>query len=257
MRLIYRIIVFATALTVTVSCQALPEGVNPVMATWLYGNHTIPSTVTISGSTKTVKALPEDPPWTDLAANELKSGIKLPAVLYMHGCNGISSEAEQYRTLLLSQGYVFFMPDSFERPGRRACGKEGSLGHRVNLRLEEIAYALKKVRELSWVDQSRIILMGFSEGGNAVDNWTEKGFSAHIILGSACTLVGGELVSADGIPVLAIVGGRDKYRPGRSCTIRRTIGGSKSIVIPGAGHRISGHIETQEAIKQFLRQCCQ
>ena len=256
MKLNVRIVLLVLVSVIIISCQSLPKGVSSVMATWLYGYHTLPSTVTISGNVESFRSSPEAPPWTKLAAKELKSGIKLPVVLYMHGCKGIISETEQYRRLLLSQGYGVFIPDSFKRLGRQACRDEGSLSHRVSLRLEEVEYALIKIRELPWVDQNQVILMGFSEGGNTVDNWSKKGFSAHIIVGSACTLSGGTPAAPNGVPVLAVVGGSEPIRPGRSCTIQRTIGGSKSVVIPGAGHRISGYAETQSSIKSFLRQCC-
>jgi dienelactone hydrolase len=148
------------------------------------------------------------------------------------------------------------MPDSFQRPGRKECDAEGSLKHRVSLRTQEVEYALARIRELSWVDQQRVILMGFSEGGNTTDNWSRKGFAAHIVIGSACALVGGAPAAPEGVPVLAIVGSKDEFRPGLSCKIERTIRGSKSIVIPGAGHSIAGYGKTRNAIRTFLSQCC-
>lgn len=256
MKLFVRIVIAIFVSVIMISCQSLPKGVNSIMATWMYGNHSLPPTATISGKVESFKSSAEALPWTKLAETKLKPGTKLPVVLYMHGCRGIGSETEQYRRSLLSQGYGVFIPDSFKRPGRLACRDEGSLSHRVGLRIEEIEHALIKIRELPWVDQNQVILMGFSEGGNAVDNWSKKGFSAHIIIGSACTLSGGRPAAPDDIPVLAIVGGNDDYRPGQSCSIQRTIGGSKSVIIAGAGHRISGYDETQNSIKTFLSQCC-
>ncbi len=105
-----------------------------------------------------------------MAESKIKPGAKLPVVLYMHGCEGIRRQAGHYRELLLSLGYGVFMPDSFRRPGRRACDQHGSLSYRVRLRLEEVEYAVARIKELSWVDQSRVVLMGFSEGGNTTDN---------------------------------------------------------------------------------------
>lgn len=37
---------------------------------------------------------------------------------------------------------------------------------------------------------------------------------------------------------------------------QRTVGGSRSIVLPGVGHSVAQYPETQKAIKQFLQQCC-
>ena len=112
------------------------------------------------------------------------------------------------------------------------------------------------MKELSWVDQDRLVLMGFSEGGNTTDNWSKSGFRGHLVMGSACTLVGGKPAAPVGTPVLAVVGSNDEYRPGKSCRIDESDGMSKSIVLPGVGHKIAPYPETQEAISVFLRKCC-
>ena len=234
----------------------LPEGVTPVAATWLYGRYTLPRDVTIKGASQTYQQTAGEPTWTDLAGSTVRPGNKVPVVLYMHGCKGFSRQGERFRDLMTSEGYAFFAPDSFQRPGRRQCGKQGRLQERVSLRKEEVQYAFEQIRNLSWVDQSRVILMGFSEGGNTTDNWSEPGFAAHIIMGSACTLVGGSPAAPLGIPVLAVVGSNDEYRPGKSCDIERTVGGSQSIVLPGVRHSVAQYPETQKAIRHFLKRCC-
>ena len=234
----------------------LPEGVSPVMATWDYGSYALPGSYTRSGHVERIKSSPGGPAWTSMAQQTLKPGTKVPVVLYLHGCTGIKEQAQLYRNMLLSQGYAVFMPDSFQRPNRLECKNEGSLEYRVYLRLQELKYAAEQIRHLSWVDQKRVVLMGFSEGGNTVDHWKQKGFAAHIIIGSACTLVGGTPAAPPGVPVLAIVGEHDDYRPGLSCTVKRTVGGSKSIVIPAAHHQVAQYPQTREAIESFLRQCC-
>lgn len=232
------------------------SAVSVVKATWMYGRHTIPASARDSFFSKTFHQSPGDPEWTTLAEKQIKSGIKVPAVLYLHGCSGFTKQDDIYRDLLVSEGYAVFMPDSFQRPGRRQCDKQGPLRERVPLRTEEVEYALQEIQKLPWVDQKRLVLMGFSEGGNTTDNWSKPGFAAHIIIGSACTLVGGEPAAPPNVPVLAIVGEKDHFRPGLSCRIDRIIGGSRSIVIPGGPHGIAEYSVTREAIKIFLRQCC-
>lgn len=237
-------------------CQSLPAGVSPVQATWRYGQYSIPGRYTRDGADRTYRPSPGGPDWTRQAGAAIKPDTEIPVVLYIHGCAGIGHQATVYRKLLMAQGYAVFMPNSFARPGRRKCHNDGPLYRRVELRKEEIAYAYDRLRRLSWVDHKRVILMGFSEGGNAVDNWSKPGFRAEIITGSACTLVGGKPAAPPDVPVLAIVGAQDRYRPGKSCHITRTVGGSRSIVIPGANHEVAGYPQTREAIEDFLRRCC-
>ncbi len=256
MRWVFSICVWLVVIAPYQAVAELPDGVTPVMATWLYGRYTFPSDVRDSIFSKTFQQPQGKPVWTELAGKDIKPNIKVPVVLYMHGCKGWNPQTDRFRDLLVSEGYAVFMPDSFQRPGRKKCKKQGSLRDRVLLRTEEVEYALKQIRELTWVDQRRVILMGFSEGGNTTDNWSKPGFAAHIIIGSACTLVGGVPAVPPNVPVLAVVGEEDKYRPGLSCKIERTIGGSRSIVIPGAGHSVAQYPETRKAIKEFLQQCC-
>lgn len=238
---------------VTACSTPLPKGVTPVQATWLFGYHTIPAQYTRDDTEKSWRHSAD---WMVQAAKAVKPGIKVPVVLYLHGCAGIGSQGLTYRKLLLKQGYAVFMPDSFAR-GRLKCGQEGPLSQRVEMRTGEVTNALKELKKLSWVDQHRIILMGFSEGGNTVDNWSRPGFEAEIILSSACTLTDtGSPNAPKNVPVLAIVGANDDYRPGQSCKITRTIGGSRSIVIPNAHHQVAKFAKTQAAIKTFLSQCC-
>jgi dienelactone hydrolase len=227
------------------------------MATWQYGIHALPAHATISGNAETFKSSPGKPPWTKQAEKKLKPGVKLPAALYLHGCSGFSVDAVKYRRFMLSRGYAVFMPDSYQRPGRQSCGDVGPMDERIAIRKEEVGHALSEIRQMSWVDQNRVVLMGFSEGGNTTDNWDEKGFAAHIVLGSACTETGTGMPAAPkGTPVLAIVGERDPHRPGLSCHMERTVGGSKSISLPNAGHRIGHRRDTKRAIARFLRTCC-
>lgn len=238
------------------ACQSLPAGVSSVQATWRYGQYSVPGTYTRNHTDQFYKPELGGPDWTISASADIQPGARVPVVVYLHGCAGIGHQAALYRKLLMSEGYAVFMPDSFARPGRRKCRDEGPLYQRVRLRKQEIAYASEQLRLLPWVDHQRTILMGFSEGGNAVDNWSDSRFRAEIITGSACTLVGGKPAAPAGVAVLAIVGAQDRYRPGKSCTITRTVGGSRSIVIPGANHEVADYAQTRDAITQFLRKCC-
>ncbi len=239
---------------------ALPEGVTPVEATWLWGHYVVPETITADGSPR-VYVYPHkdpsrivDPPWTEVAAKHIKANAKAPAVLFLHGCSGIIRGGVGYRILLMSEGYAIFEPDAFARPGH-TCDRSS-----LRMRHEELIYALAQIRKLPWVDQERIILMGDSQGGRTVARWDEPGFAAHIILAASCDWNSEKTQrlprAPDGVPVLAVIGSEDGYFAGSQCQISRNVGGSNSVVIPGAGHDILGNPELKHAVKIFLRTCC-
>jgi dienelactone hydrolase len=230
---------------------SLPEGVTPVMATWLWGYHTIPGSITKDGSPywyaypHTDAARIIDPPWTEAAAEHVKAGAKAPAVLFLHGCSGLIRGGVGYRLLLVTGGYAVFEPDAFARPGH-SCDTSS-----LEMRREEVAHALSQIRGLPWVDQDRIILMGFSQGGRTVANWEKPGFAAHVILDAPATA----RAPAD-VPVLAIAGAEDSYAQPHSYKTQSRAGASNSILIAGAGHGIFHFPEAKEAIRSFLRECC-
>ena len=246
------------AVTLLISAQAvladhtsLPEGVTPVMATWLWGYHTVPGSITEDGSPywyaypHTDAARIIDPPWTEAAAAHIKAGAKAPAVLFLHGCSGLIRGGVGYRLLLIDEGYAVFEPDAFARPGH-SCDTSS-----IAVRREEVAYALSQIRDLPWVDQDRIVLMGFSEGGKTVGSWEKPGFAALVILDAPATAR-----APANVAVLAIAGAQDSYAQPHSYEAQSRDGASKSILIAGAGHGIFHLPEAKEAIRSFLRECC-
>lgn len=59
--------------------------------------------------------------------------------------------------------------------------------------------------QATWLYGNYLILPEYT-----IDNWAEAGFAGHLIMGSACTLVGGKPAAPAGTPVLAIVGANDE-----------------------------------------------
>jgi dienelactone hydrolase len=232
---------------------SLPADITPIRAAWLWGHYAIPGSITKDGSPYWY-AYPHvdasriaDPPWTEVASTHIKAGAKTSAVLFLHGCSGMIRGGVGYRTLLLSEGYALFEPDSFARPGY-SC-KSSSL----KTRRTDAEYALAQIRKLPWVDQSHVFLIGFSQGGRIVASWEESGFAAHVILAADC---GGKSPKAPAeTPVLAMLGSDDNYYT-TSCRITREIGNSRSVVIEGADHELLSHPEAKQTVSSFLRECC-
>jgi len=106
---------------------------------------------------------------------------KTPAVVALHGCGGMYSEALARRDrltlrhqamadLLVAEGYAVLFPDSFNPRGRREICSLKLSEQRItqdNRRLDVLA-ALGYLRTRSDVDHSRVALLGWSHGGSAV-----------------------------------------------------------------------------------------
>jgi len=173
----------------------------------------------------------------------------VPAVIFLHGCSGWNNRQARVMDLIKYNGFTTFSPNSFARPGRkRKCGRVGR--YTINLRLEEIRYALKQIRKLPWIDQSRLVLAGFSEGGLAAARYKGGEFKAVIVMGWGCRR--GILSPPNHVPVLNIVGKNDyETRWGnRLCNVRGRPN-SKAVHVD-AGHDISQDPASGDQINVFL-----
>ncbi len=228
----------------------LPEGMSKAEAAWLWGRYTVPANITHDDSPywyrydHTDVSKISNPPWMEVAAGHIKPDARAPAVLVMHGCSGMFGSPNSYQVFFMERGFAIFEPDSFARPGH-SC-KDGDL----DTRTEDLEYAFERIRELPWVNQDQILLMGISQGGATVARWSKPGFAAHIILANNCN--GTKPRAPADIPVLAVVGAEDEYYQGSSCQVKRQIDGSRSIVIPGAPHGIIDYEETAQAMDELL-----
>lgn len=191
-----------------------------------------------------------------------------PAVLVLHGCNGIGLEEQNLRLILQEQGYPVFMPDSFARTERRAncavnTGATALAPEALGLRLEEIDYALGQLSALGFVD--RVFLVGYSEGGQAVARQARSPLpvAGVVVLGWHCQGREPGVAMPPAVPVLAVIGDSDPWyrvRPGLHCgEVIGARGDAQSIVLPANGHAIltspiAGNAErARNAIVDFLK----
>ena len=197
--------------------------------------------------------------------NGIPAGTNMAAIIFLHGCNGIDQEEEAARLVFMEAGYATFFPDSFARSHRRSnCSVSD---HRTALapeahryRVEEIEYALQQVRQLPWIDQTRVFVMGFSEGGMAAANYPGNGLAGLVITGWHCQgrppNVG--IKSDIKVPVLTILGAEDPWyaaKRGEHCgQVFYGRPDATSLVLPGNGHAIvnSPILENAERAKQAI-----
>ena len=211
--------------------------------TWQRALVGIPAELTPGGSSCTGRFASEE---IQACLKSISPERKHPLVLFLHGCAGLRGGSRNAITTFRSLGYAVIAPDSFARPGREVVCK-GRKPYVMSLRAAEIEYALEQISTLEWADQSALVLAGFSEGGIAVSEYRGgDAFRGYIILGWDCRR--GILPSG---PVLAIQGALDPISSGASCGVlfRKS---SESIIVPRAGHDVSGFPETDAALRRFL-----
>jgi dienelactone hydrolase len=226
---------------------------------------------------KAVVALPQvsagKPKLTTMESPEVAShlarydpGVKLPLVLYMHGCTGIGNF--EFFKRLARAGFAVIAPDSLARRFRplQCDPKTKTGGYNLfvyDLRLAEISYALHRMSNLSWIDFDNLFLVGTSEGGVATAHYRGEEFRAHVISQWTCNgahRVRGLAMPA-ATPVLAIVSADDPwYGPERTPDQEGHCGqflgdrpDSASFVLPpGSGHDVFDDAAAIETIVQFL-----
>lgn len=194
--------------------------------------------------------------WPDAVSSRIKPGVRLPVVVFLHGCSGYGHYTTAVAEFFLSSGVVVVAPNSLNRPGRMSMCGSGNMAYRATLRKAEAQFAAETLAKLSWVDTKKMILAGHSEGGNSVASYSGNEFTAHIITGTSCRHNGGSVSAPEGVSVLAIKGAEDTTYPDGRCAVRRKYRGSKSIVIPDKGHMVVTSKEAKNAILEFLSKCC-
>ncbi|RUT96443.1 dienelactone hydrolase family protein [Mesorhizobium sp. USDA-HM6] len=143
---------------------------------------------------------------------------KFPAVVLLHGCAGVlQNDKVAWPQRLSSWGYVVLVVDSFSPRGIQDTCK-GLLVDRVY----DAYGALEFVSKYSFVDSSRIALMGFSAGGIAtfeavqlggVEGLMERKFKAAIAYYPNCSTTNGDMA----VPTLILEGELDDFSPLKKC----------------------------------------
>ncbi len=223
---------------------------------WYWGKHRVPQASLREGQYYTLVEISDNPTgwYTQVPKTKLIRGTKLPAVIYLHGCAG-NTAGHHWGRILGQLGFAFFAPDSLARPRDSLCWT-GGMDYRISLRREEYRYALAELRKLSWIDQKRIILMGSSEGAQAASDYSGHDFAAIVLSATDCRFSGGSPSAPRDVPVLNMVGEFDDKGGGAGCIVSRTVGGSKSVTIKRAGHKLPGYREARKVLEKFLKACC-
>jgi dienelactone hydrolase len=152
---------------------------------------------------------------------------RLPVVILMHGSSGVGAAMEPWVHSFNAMGISTFVIDGFTGRGLTVVGPNQALLGRLNL-IVDIYRSLEILAKHPRVDPERIVLMGFSRGGQAtlfasLDRfnrlWNKSGlrFAAYIPFYPDCsTSYAGDTDVADK-PIRIFHGTPDDYNPVASC----------------------------------------
>jgi dienelactone hydrolase len=145
-----------------------------------------------------------------------------PAVVVLHGCNGVSQNTRVWARRLASWGYAALIIDSFSSRGlAQVC--DGSRALPGPERAKDVFAAAAYLRSRSDIDASRIAVLGYSHGGwTALNAATEKNieqarvppFRAVVALYPFCPIRVAPPLAAD---IEILIGDADDWAKASNC----------------------------------------
>ncbi len=176
---------------------------------------------------------------------KLPQGIKLPTVIYLHGCSGLDwSYNSNTMVPLMKLGFAIIAPDSFARTNRvNTCG-QGGKRTTIRYRAAEAKFAAERAKDLPWVDANNLFLIGHSEGGKGAAAYHGDQFNAIAISGASC-----KNGIASNIPTLIAVSQDDAQlrSPDRIC-----LGAEERVILPGSLHYMLRNKEVADRVIMFF-----
>ena len=152
---------------------------------------------------------------------------RLPVVVMMHGSGGVSGVSEAWVHQFNSMGISTFVLDGFSGRGITSTSTNQVLLGRLNF-IVDIFHALEILAKHPRVDPDRIVLMGFSRGGQAAlyasmnrfqKLWNKSGaqFAGYIPFYPDCATTYNTDTDVTDRPIRIFHGTPDDYNPVASC----------------------------------------
>ncbi|PDT73836.1 dienelactone hydrolase family protein [Bradyrhizobium sp. C9] len=176
---------------------------------------------------------------------------RLPVVVLMHGSSGVGAGMDGWVRHFNAMGISTFVIDGFSGRGLTATGPNQALLGRLNL-IVDIYHALEILAKHPRVDPERIVLMGFSRGGQAtlyasLDRfnklWNKSGvqFAAYVPFYPDCSTSYLSDTEVAARPIRIFHGTPDDYNPVASCKayVARLAAAKRDVVLteyPDSAH---------------------
>jgi dienelactone hydrolase len=183
---------------------------------------------------------PEIPGWIYKPAGN----GSFPAIILAHTCAGTNAHTETWGKLLSSWGYLVLAPDSFGPRGhKQVCTNGGAVTG--NMRVADVAGALKFLATRPDVQQGHIGMIGHSHGGWTVMRAVQKSYGlAALGLRAAVAYYPSCAPQFDrdvDVPLLVLIGDKDDWTPADKCRQLQSAGFSRPdlvqvIYYPNAYH---------------------
>jgi dienelactone hydrolase len=139
-----------------------------------------------------------------LLAGKVPTGVKLPVIVYLHGCGGIlRASIGHLRWLATLDDFVVIAPNSFARERAEYCYRNFTINLLIRkevsaMRMNEMHLALDQIVKLPWVDRDNIFLIGHSQGGGMVAGYSGNvKIRGRILLNGGCFDIFGENMNDD------------------------------------------------------------
>lgn len=204
------------------------------------------------------------------APSDVKGNI--PIVIFMHGSSGLGLKAiEEWQHWLSKLGVASIAPDSFVLPDRITYKSPVSkeVYEKIHaLRASEIQLAIQALKNIQWVDKSRIVLAGTSEGGTAVARYDGSELAGRIIFSWSCEnnyFVTSPITAVPlGQPVLNVISANDPFFSpsnkwlgnnealGHCANALKDHKNSSIVLIPGAPHTLINLRAARQPVEKFL-----
>ncbi|MBX3500620.1 MAG: hypothetical protein KF889_14325 [Alphaproteobacteria bacterium] len=175
-------------------------------------------------------------------------------IVFLHGCRGLRRP-----TPFLELGAIVVEPDGFST-GLRCTTDRAKLAAVVAARHIDVAYAAAQIAAAPWADGRRLVLAGYSNGGQTAATYAGNEFRARVLIAWTCN--NQHDPSQNGVrgrgAVLALIATTyslyERLGIAGDCgeAVKDRGPGSRSILIDSSSHDVLDHAITREAVARFI-----